>query len=106
LGCDVVEQNCTLDYTFPNHNPNPEDLKMLHAMGAAVREHGADLALGFDGDGDRCGVVDHVGTEIHADILGVLMARDLAQNFGAKAIIADVKSTGLYAGVASGGGED
>jgi phosphomannomutase / phosphoglucomutase len=97
LGCQVIEQNCTLDYIFPNHNPNPEDLKMLHAMGTAVREYGADLALGFDGDGDRCGVVDETGTEIHADILGLLMARDLAQNFGAKAIIADVKSTGLYA---------
>lgn len=97
LGCDVVEQNCTLDYTFPNHNPNPEALEMLHAMGAAVRENKADLALGFDGDGDRCGVVDHTGAEIHADILGVLMARDLTKNFGAKAIIADVKSTGLYA---------
>jgi phosphomannomutase/phosphoglucomutase len=98
LGCDVIEQNCTLDYTFPNHNPNPEALEMLHAMGASVREHKADLAIGFDGDGDRCGVVDHTGTEIYADILGVLLARDLVRsNPGVKKIIADVKSTGLYA---------
>jgi phosphomannomutase/phosphoglucomutase len=97
LGCDVIEQNCRLDYTFPNHNPNPEALEMLHAMGVAVQEHGADLAIGFDGDGDRCGVVDHTGAEIHADILGLLMARDLVQNFGARSIVVDVKSTGLYA---------
>ena len=67
-----------LDYTFPKYNPNPEDLEMLHAMAAAVREKGADICLGFDGDGDRCGVVDDKGDEIFADKIGVLVARDLS----------------------------
>src|SRR3990167_7148044 len=58
LGVDVIPMDAALDYSFPKYNPNPEDLEMLHAMQHAVREHGADLALGFDGDGDRCGVVD------------------------------------------------
>src|SRR5690606_25999840 len=43
----VYEMDCDLDWTFPRYNPNPEDQEMLHAMAQAVREHGADLALGF-----------------------------------------------------------
>ncbi|MDP2258676.1 MAG: phosphomannomutase/phosphoglucomutase [Caulobacter sp.] len=93
----VVEMDCELDWTFPKYNPNPEDHEMLHAMALAVREHGADLALGFDGDGDRCGVVDNTGEEIFADKIGLMLARDLAPlNPGAKFIV-DVKSTGLFA---------
>jgi phosphomannomutase/phosphoglucomutase len=93
----VVEMDCDLDWTFPKYNPNPEDSEMLHAMAKAVKEHGADLALGFDGDGDRCGVVDNTGEEIFADKIGLMLARDLAPlNPGAKFIV-DVKSTGLFA---------
>ena len=61
IGAEVVAVECDLDYTFPNYNPNPEDMKMLHAMRDSCLEHGADVALGFDGDGDRCGVVDNEG---------------------------------------------
>ena len=93
----VVEMDCDLDWTFPKYNPNPEDHEMLHAMAKAVKAHGADLALGFDGDGDRCGVVDNTGEEIFADKIGLMLARDLAPlNPGAKFIV-DVKSTGLFA---------
>ena len=52
---------------------------MLHAMAAAAKQSGADVALGFDGDGDRCGVVDNEGHEIFADKIGVMLARDLAK---------------------------
>ena len=69
----------TLDWNFPKYNPNPEDLQMLRAMGEAVKQRGAELALGFDGDGDRCGVVDDHGHEIFADKVGVLLARDLSE---------------------------
>src|ERR1700743_3834099 len=72
------EMGAQLDYTFPTYNPNPEDQVMLHAMTAAVRTYGADLALGFDGDGDRCGVVDDEGEEIFADKIGLMLARDLS----------------------------
>jgi phosphomannomutase/phosphoglucomutase len=93
----VVEMDCDLDWTFPKYNPNPEDHEMLQAMAEAVKIHGADLALGFDGDGDRCGVVDDSGEEIFADKIGLMLARDLAPlNPGAKFIV-DVKSTGLFA---------
>ena len=47
--------DCEPDYSFPRYNPNPEDMKMLHAIADAVRENRADVGLGFDGDGDRCG---------------------------------------------------
>ncbi|MBV9694851.1 MAG: phosphomannomutase/phosphoglucomutase, partial [Alphaproteobacteria bacterium] len=96
VGADVVEAQCDLDYTFPNYNPNTEDLHMLHAMAKALKESGAEIALGFDADGDRCGVVDDKGEEIFADKVGVLLARDLsAQQAGAKFVV-DVKSTGIF----------
>ncbi|MGZ5862531.1 MAG: phosphomannomutase/phosphoglucomutase [Methyloceanibacter sp.] len=96
LGCTVIPLNCELDYTFPAHNPNPEDMGMLHATRDAVLAHEADLGLAFDGDGDRCGVVDNEGEEIFADKVGVMLARDIsARNKGAL-FVADVKSTGLF----------
>lgn len=97
IGVEVVPLHTELDYTFPAYNPNPEAMEMLHDMARAVRESGADLALGFDGDGDRCGVVDDEGEEIFADKVGVIMARDLAKLYPGSTFVADVKSTGLFA---------
>jgi phosphomannomutase/phosphoglucomutase len=96
LGVDVIPMDAELDHTFPKYNPNPEDLEMLHAMQRAVKSHEADLALGFDGDGDRCGVVDNSGEEIFADKVGVLLARDLAALHKGAKFVVDVKSTGLF----------
>jgi phosphomannomutase/phosphoglucomutase len=97
IGVEVIPRHTHLDYTFPHYNPNPEALEMLEDMAAQVRATGADLALGFDGDGDRCGVVDDEGHEIFADKMGVILARDLAPRFPGATIVADVKSTGLFA---------
>ena len=97
LGAEVVHRHTTLDYAFPHYNPNPEAMEMLHDMADALRESGADLALGFDGDGDRCGVVDDEGEEIFADKVGVIMARDLVKLHPGATFVADVKSTGLFA---------
>ena len=96
LGVDVVPLDCTLDHSFPRYNPNPEDMEMLHALADAVREHGADVGLGFDGDGDRCGVVDETGHEIFADKIGVMLARDLSSVHPGARFVVDVKSTGLF----------
>ncbi|HEY2035280.1 MAG TPA: phosphomannomutase/phosphoglucomutase [Rhizomicrobium sp.] len=96
IGADVIPMDTELDYTFPKYNPNPEDMEMLHAMAAAVREHKADICVGFDGDGDRCGVVDDKGEEIFADKVGVLLARDLSSRNKNAKFVADVKSTGIY----------
>lgn len=97
IGVEVVESHNTLDYTFPHYNPNPEAMEMLHDMSASVIASGADFALGFDGDGDRCGVVDDEGEEIFADKVGVIMARDLSKIYPNSTFVADVKSTGLFA---------
>src|SRR6266511_1739959 len=96
VGCEVVPLDCELDHTFPRYNPNTEDMKMLHAMRDAVLEHKADVALGFDGDGDRCGVVDNEGEEIFADKVGVMLARDISTLQKGATFVADVKSTGLF----------
>lgn len=97
IGADVVERYCTPDFTFPHYNPNPEAMEMLHDMAAALNEAGADLALGFDGDGDRCGVVDDQGQEIFADKLALMLARHVAPVHPGATIVVDVKSTGLFA---------
>ncbi len=96
VGCEVVKLDCELDHTFPKYNPNPEDMKMLHAIRDAVLHHKADVGLGFDGDGDRCGVVDDTGDEIFADKVGVMLARDMSTLHPNSTFVVDVKSTGLY----------
>jgi len=97
LGAEVIPLHTGLDATFPNYNPNPESMGMLRDMGRAVRAAGADLALGFDGDGDRCGVVDETGHEIFADKMGLILARDWAAAHPGAHLVVDVKSTGLFA---------
>jgi phosphomannomutase/phosphoglucomutase len=96
IGCEVVPLDCELDHTFPRYNPNPEDMEMLHAMRDAVLAHKADVGLGFDGDGDRCGVVDNHGEEIFADKIGVMLARDISALHPGAQFVVDVKSTGLF----------
>ena len=96
VGCEVVELDCELDHTFPNYNPNTEDMKMLHAMRDEVLRTKADVALGFDGDGDRCGVVDNEGDEIFADKVGAMLARDISKTIPDAIFVVDVKSTGLF----------
>jgi phosphomannomutase / phosphoglucomutase len=96
VGCEVIELDCNLDWTFPKYNPNPEDLKMLHAIAKAVKENNADIGFGFDGDGDRVGVIDDKGNEIFSDKVGLLIARNLSSVHKGVKFIVDVKSTGLY----------
>ena len=96
VGVDVVPLDIELDHTFPRYNPNPEDLKMLHAISDEVLKAGAAVGLGFDGDGDRCGVVDNEGEEIFADKVGVMLARDISTLHPGSTFVVDVKSTGLF----------
>lgn len=96
MGVEVIPLDCELDHTFPRYNPNPEDMKMLHAVRDAVLEHKADVGLAFDGDGDRCGVVDNEGEEIFADKVGLMLARDLSGRHANAKFVVDVKSTGLF----------
>ena len=96
IGCDVIELDCNLDYTFPKYNPNPEDLKMLRAISQCVKDNNADIGFGFDGDGDRVGVIDNNGNEIFSDKVGLLIARNLSKEYKGSKFIVDVKSTGLF----------
>ena len=96
IGCEVIELDCNLDFTFPKYNPNPEDLKMLHAISKCVKDNNADIGFGFDGDGDRVGVIDNTGNEIFSDKIGLLIARNLSSKHKNSKFIVDVKSTGLY----------
>ena len=96
IGCEVIPLDAELDHSFPRYNPNPEDMEMLHAIRDKVLETGADVGLGFDGDGDRCGVVDNLGNEIFADKVGVMLARDISALHEGSQFVVDVKSTGLF----------
>ena len=96
IGCEVIELDCNLDWTFPKYNPNPEDLEMLHAISSSVKENNADIGFGFDGDGDRVGVIDDKGNEIFSDKIGLLIARNLSKDHKNSKFVVDVKSTGLY----------
>ena len=96
IGCEVIELDCKLDYNFPKYNPNPEDLKMLKAISKSVKDNNANIGFGFDGDGDRVGVIDNNGNEIFSDKVGVLIARNLAPKHKNEKFVVDVKSTGLY----------
>ena len=96
VGCEVIELDCNLDYTFPKYNPNPEDLKMLDAISKSVKENNADIGFGFDGDGDRVGVIDNKGDKIFSDKIGLLISRNLSEKHKGSKFIVDVKSTGLY----------
>jgi len=96
IGCEVIELDCELDWTFPKYNPNPEDLKMLHEIAKTVKKHKADIGFGFDGDGDRVGIIDNNGEEIFSDKVGLLIARNLSLTHKGSKFVVDVKSTGLY----------
>ena len=96
IGCEVIEIDCNLDWNFPKYNPNPEDLKMLQEIRKAVQENSADIGFGFDGDGDRVGVIDDAGNEIFSDKIGLLIARNLSEKYNGSKFIVDVKSTGLF----------
>src|SRR3954465_8472398 len=96
IGCEGIPLDTELDHTFPKYNPNPEDMEMLDAVRDEVLKHKADVGLGFDGDGDRCGVVDNTGEEIFADKVGVMLARDISARTANAQFVVDVKSTGLF----------
>jgi len=96
IGCEVIELDCKLDWNFPKYNPNPEDLEMLHEIARVVKENNADIGFGFDGDGDRVGVIDNNGNEIFSDKIGLLIARNLSSKHKNSKFVVDVKSTGLY----------
>ncbi len=106
FGCEVVELYETPDGTFPNHHPDPTVEENLAELIDTVKNNKLQVGLGFDGDGDRIGVIDERGEIIWGDMLVLIFARDiLAREQGAK-FIGDVKcSTRLFRGIEEAGGE-
>ena len=106
LGCQVVPLFTEVDGTFPNHHPDPGDLKNLQDLISKVKEEEADLGLAFDGDGDRVGVVTPAGEVVYPDILLMALAEDLVSRHPGAKVIFDVKCTGtLFDVIREAGGE-
>ena len=93
LGCHVIEQHCESDGSFPNHPPDPEDERNVVDLQARVVEEHADLGVAYDGDADRVGIVDELGRRHEADLILVLLARDLLARHPGAQIVFDVKSS-------------
>lgn len=91
MGCDVIELFSEPDSRFPNHHPDPTIVENLRFAIAALTEHKADLALAFDGDGDRIGVVDERGRIIWGDQLLVIFSRAILKERPGATVIAEVK---------------
>ncbi|MBU1954235.1 phosphomannomutase/phosphoglucomutase, partial [Patescibacteria group bacterium] len=95
LCCEVTELYCDLDGNYPNHEANPEEQANMHDLGKLVVREKADLGIGFDGDGDRVGIVDENGKHYSADYLILLLARDLLAQKPGSRIVFDVKVSAL-----------
>jgi phosphomannomutase/phosphoglucomutase len=95
LGCRVIELHCESDGTFPNHLPDPEDPQNVVDLQAKVREVGADAGVAWDGDADRMGLIDERGRRHEADLVLILLARDLLARRPGEKIVFDVKCSQL-----------
>ncbi len=94
------------DGTFPNHHPDPTVEENLKDLSATVIKEGAICGIGFDGDADRIGVVDHTGKMLYGDELMTLISRDVLKTSPGAKIIGDVKcSDRMYADIKKSGGE-
>lgn len=92
IGAEVVPLYCELDGTFPNHHPDPTVDENVVDLAARVRETGAALGVGFDGDADRLGVVDETGTVVRGDILLLLFGLEVLERRGpGEKLVFDVK---------------
>jgi phosphomannomutase/phosphoglucomutase len=105
LGCKVTGLYCDLDGRFPNHHPDPTVLDNLSDLMQAVKDHKADVGIGYDGDADRIGAVDERGGVLWGDRLLVVYARDILAVKPGGTIISEVKaSQSLYDDIAAKGG--
>jgi phosphomannomutase/phosphoglucomutase len=106
LGAEVIPIYCDVDGRFPNHHPDPTVVKNLQDLIAKVKETGADLGIGLDGDADRLGVVDGRGRILWGDQLLVIYARDILRDHPGATIISEVKASEvLYSEIRKAGGK-
>ena len=106
VGIDIVELYCEPDGKFPNHHPDPTVAKYLVDLIDKVKEEGAELGIGFDGDADRIGIVDEKGNILWGDQLLMLFARDLLKRKPGATIVGEVKcSQNLFKDIELHGGK-
>jgi phosphomannomutase len=106
LNCEIIPLFFELDGTFPNHEANPIDAKNLKDLQKAVKKHGADIGLAFDGDADRCFLVDENGDLVNPSTLTALIAdRELKKNPGANVIYNLISSRAVVEIVEESGGK-
>ena len=91
LGCEVIELFCEPDSRFPNHHPDPTVVENMEFAINAVREYRADLAIAFDGDADRIGVIDEKGQIIWGDQLMLIFSREILKKQPGATFIGEVK---------------
>ena len=91
LGCEVFPLYCDMDGTFPNHEPDPTVLENLTDLSALVRKEHLDAGVAFDGDGDRLGVVNHLGEPVFGDKLMLIFAREILSRRPGVTFISEVK---------------
>lgn len=105
LGLEIIGLYLDLDGTFPHHQPNPLEPQNLVDAQHAVQEHGADLALVFDGDADRCFIIDERGTVVSPSAITALIAEaELAREPGGTIVINTITSRTVADVVAEAGG--
>jgi len=106
INCEVIPLYYELDGTFPNHEANPIDAKNLKDLQKAVKKHKADIGLAFDGDADRCFLVDENGDLVNPSTLTALIAsRELAKYPGANIIYNLISSRAVVEIVEENGGK-
>jgi len=106
LGADTTMLYCEPDGNFPNHHPDPTVLKNIQDLIKKVKETGAELGIGYDGDADRIGVVDENGNVIFGDRLILIFARAILPQYPGGQVIFDVKSSqALPEAIAAAGGK-
>ena len=106
LGCEVEELYCEIDGRFPNHFPDPTIPGNLKDLIDRVKKSHAEVGIGYDGDGDRIGVVDDQGNIIWGDQLMILFAREILKHQKGATFVAEVKcSQNLFTDIEKHGGK-
>ena len=95
LGCKVTALYCDLDGRFPNHHPDPTVVENLQDLIRTVKEQGADMGIGYDGDADRIGAIDEKGNILWGDRLMLIFARDVLETQPGSTFISEVKASQL-----------
>lgn len=105
LGCEVHDIYCDMDGTFPNHEADPTVVKNMQDLTALVEEKGLDVGIGYDGDGDRIGIIDENGNIVYGDKVMIIFSREILSRKPGATFISEVKcSKTMYDDIENNGG--